>query len=302
MNRVAVIGSSGQLGHDIVEALERSNRFRVVPFKHEDIECTKQKSVQDALLPTCAQVVINCAAFVRVDESEDRPVKAFEVNALGALHVARTCAKLRALCVYISTDYVFDGCKGSAYAERDIPCPINVYGVTKLAGEQFVRQSSPRWLIIRTASLFGSTGARGKGSNFVETIIAKAKTGEPLRIVDDIWMSPTYSKDAAGMLVRVLQANTTGLIHLTNQGSCTWYEFATAILELLSLAASVEPVNSSEYGGRAPRPANSSLVSERIEDALHECAPRHWRKALRAYLLETRHLASVVPTGNVQVV
>src|SRR5918999_1736409 len=107
MKRVAVIGSSGQLGSDGVDALERTHQFRVIPFKHEEVECTSQNSVQDALLATAAQAVINCAAFVRVDECEDSPEKAFAVNAIGALHVARACARLGALCVYISTDYVF---------------------------------------------------------------------------------------------------------------------------------------------------------------------------------------------------
>ena len=290
MNRVAVIGSSGQLGRDLVDALETTRRFRVTPFGHEQLECTDQKSVDNALLSSGAQAVINCAALVRVDECENTPERAFEVNAIGALCVARACAKLGALCVYISSDYVFDGSKGSAYGESDVPCPINIYGASKLAGEHLVRQSAPRWLIMRTASLFGITGARGKAGNFVETIIAKAKAREALRVVCDIHMSPTYSNDAAQGLLSLIEANTTGLIHLTNQGACTWYEFANAIVETVGLPGTVEPVSSDQYASKARRPANSSLVTERVEDLPNLCAFRSWKEALRAYLTEKGHI------------
>ena len=292
MNRIAVLGSTGQLGNDLVEVLQSSNVFEVLPLNHAAMECTKHDSVRTVLKKAGPQVVINCAAFVRVDECEDRPEKALEVNALGALHVARTCAEIDALCVHISTDYVFDGSKGIAYTESDIPCPINVYGASKLAGEQLVRRSAPRWLIVRMASLFGKTGARGKGGNFIETIIAKARAGEPLRVVNDVRMSPTYTYDAAQALVQILQSNATGLLHLTNQGACTWYEFAREALELIGLGAAIEPIDSIEYPTKARRPRNSSLESERLEGLL-KCRTRSWREAVKAYLVEKAYIPSV---------
>jgi dTDP-4-dehydrorhamnose reductase len=231
------------------------------------------------------QVVVNCAAFVRVDECEDQPQQAFDVNAIGALHVARTCAKLDAVCVYISTDYVFDGSKDAAYTESDPTYPINVYGVSKLAGELLVRQMASRWLIVRAATLFGRTGARGKGGNFVETILAKAKTGEPLRIVNDVRMSPTYTRDAAPVLVDLIEKGTIGIVHLSNDGACTWYEFAKHALELAGLRVSIDPVSSHEYPTRARRPKNSALQSERSLVKL-----RSWQVALRAYLVEKGYL------------
>ena len=294
MDRIAVIGSSGQLGSDVVAALELTRCFRVIALTHADVECTNQNSVESALLSTGAQVVINCAAFVRVDESESSPSKAFEINAIGALHVARACTKLKALSTYISTDYVFDGAKASAYIESDIPRPINVYGASKLAGEQLVCQSGPRSLIIRTASLYGINEARGKSGNFIETIIAKAKAGEPLSVVNDIYMSPTYSNDVARTLVKLIQRNTRGLVHLSNQGSCTWYDLAKTTLEMIGSPASIEAVNSTAYGSKAQRPPNSSLVTERFDVS----SLRPWREALRAYLITKGHIPSSVKPGS----
>jgi len=287
MDRVAVIGSSGQLGTDLVSVLRTSGRFEAVPLGRDVAECTDPESVRRALLPIRPKVVINCAAYVRVDDCEDHPKEAFETNAFGALYVARACAELDALCVYVSTDYVFDGSKSSAYTEDDIPSPINVYGTSKLAGEQLVRQVAPRWLIVRMASLFGKTGARGKGGNFIETILSKAKTGESLRVVDDVKMSPTYTRDAADALAAILKKGTTGHLHLVNSGACTWYEFAKEILALTGLTNQVVPISSPTH--QASRPKNSSLRSDRLYGLL-KYELRSWQDALAAYMTEKGHI------------
>src|SRR5512132_3688394 len=148
MDRVAVIGSAGQLGHDLVEVLRAENRLEVVALAHDQIECTDPNSVRLALLALKARAVINCAAFVRVDDCESQPGDAFAVNALGALHIARIAKETGAKCVYISTDYVFDGGKDSPYFETDVSAPINVYGASKLIGEHLVRQAAPDWLVV----------------------------------------------------------------------------------------------------------------------------------------------------------
>lgn len=292
MNRktIAVFGSTGQLGSDLVEVLRQEERFDVIALRHEDADCADADAVSKVLRSTKPQVVVNCAAFVRVDDCEDRPEEAFRVNAIGAFHVAKSCAEIGALCVYVSTDYVFDGSKASPYAENDVPSPINVYGASKLAGEQLVRQAAPRWLIARMASLFGKVGARGKGGNFVETVLAKAKAGQSLKIVNDVRMSPTYACDAARALAEVAQSNTAGLLHLANQGCCTWYEFAQAILAETGLSVGIEPVDSKSYPMKAARPKNSALTSERL-DRFVSLPLRSWRSALRAYLLEKGHIA-----------
>src|ERR1051325_2334991 len=153
--RVIVLGSTGQLGTDLVKVLGMDSETVVLPLNHVDCDCADETEVRHVIEKLRPDVVINCAAYVRVDDCEMHAREAFEINAAGALNVARACAAVEALCVYISTDYVFDGGKEAAYVESDETCPINVYGTSKLAGEHLVRQTAPRWLIIRTASLFG---------------------------------------------------------------------------------------------------------------------------------------------------
>lgn len=289
MTRVAVIGSRGQLGSDIVAVLRAAGGYEVIPLARDDIGITDPASVGRALAAAQPAIVVNCAVFVRVDECEDRPEEAFKVNALGALHVARACAAQDALCVYISTDYVFDGEKGEPYAEDDPPRPINVYGASKLAGEYLVQQAGARCLIIRTASLFGKAGARGKGGNFVDTIVAKALRGEAIKVVSDIRMSPTYTLDTARALERLLHHGVTGVVHVTNSGSPTWFEFARTALELIDRHSKLEAVSSKQYPMKARRPRNSSSRSLRLS-AFHKDGMRPWQDALNAYLVERGHL------------
>jgi dTDP-4-dehydrorhamnose reductase len=279
------------LGTDLIKVLVEAGDYDVCGLTHREVDCTDPASIEKALIPKRPHVVINCAAFVRVDDAEERPEDAFRVNSLGALGVARACARMDALCVYISTDYVFDGTKQAPYTENDPPQPINVYGVSKLAGEQLVRQTCSHWLITRMASLFGQAGSSGKGGNFVETILAKARKGEPLRLVDDIRMSPTYTHDAARALELLLRQRAAGLFHLSNSGSCTWYEFASGALEILGLNTDVEPVASAGYPMKARRPADSSLASEKLDPSLRECL-RPWHQALQAYLVERGYLSN----------
>lgn len=288
--RVAVIGSTGQLGTDLVKRFERTGAYTVAALSHADIECADPESVGRELRRLHPDVVVNTAAYVRVDESEDHPEDAFRVNAYGALHIARTCADLDALCVYVSTDYVFGGEKDEPYTEDDVPFPINVYGVSKLAGEYLTRQASNRWLIVRLAGLFGKSGARGKGGNFVEAVLDKARGGEALRVVGDVHMSPTYTVDAAVAMERLVHSRAMGVYHVTNEGACTWYEFARCVLELAGIDGGIEPITSAQYSAKARRPRNSSLSLRKLSADLEE-RPRRWEDALRAYLAERGHIA-----------
>jgi len=289
MNRVAVVGAGGQLGTDLVEVLNAGGDYQVFPLGHGEIECTDPASVQKALRETRPDVVVNCAAFVRVDECEDRPEEAFQVNAIGAFHVARAATEVGARGVYVSTDYVFDGEKRSPYVEEDWPRPINVYGASKLAGECLVQQACPQGLVVRMASLFGRAGSRGKGGNFIESILRKAKSGEALRVVDDVRMSPTYARDAAVAVEMLLRQNARGLFHFANAGSCTWYEFARKTLDLVGLPNELERISSRDYPAKARRPNDSSLVSTKLGPFL-EGGPRSWQEALKAYLVEKQYL------------
>jgi dTDP-4-dehydrorhamnose reductase len=292
--RVAIFGSTGQLGTELVDVFTKSDEFDVISLAHENADCTDAGAVRNVLHGTRPQIVINSAAYVRVDDCEDHAREAFDVNAIGALNIARVCAEVDALCVYISTDYVFDGTRAAPYLESDPACPINVYGASKLAGEFLIRQTAPRWLITRAASLFGRAGARGKAGNFVETILAKAKRGEPLAVVNDVRMSPTYARDAATALVDLIEMGADGMVHLTNDGACTWYEFAQQAVELAGLRTSIAAVSSEEYPSRARRPKNSALASERAPVKL-----RSWQDALKAYLIEKGHMsASLAATAH----
>jgi dTDP-4-dehydrorhamnose reductase len=280
--KVAVIGSAGQLGIEVSRAFSIAGHD-VSPLTHAEIEVTEPQSVRKALFSKRPDVVVNCAAYVRVDDAEDDPDSAFRVNALGALHVARLCADLNALCIFISTDYVFNGEKTEPYTEQDYCLPISVYGAAKLAGEHLVQQGCPNWLIVRVSSLFGKSGARAKGGNFIETIVAQAKKGVPLRVVNDTRISPTYAADAAAAIVELAQRATAGIIHLTNSGFCTWYELAKKVTELCRLEAVLEPVSSSTFPKRAARPRNSALSNALAAETIGKPFP-DWEDALLRYL------------------
>ena len=248
--RIAVVGSTGQLGSDAAQVFS-SQGHQVVPLTHQAVEVADLDAVRAALQPIEADVVLNCAAYVRVDEAEERVAEAFRANAVGAFNVAKVCSEQGAVCVYPSTDFVFDGEKDGGYTEADAPRPINVYGASKLAGEYLVRQACKDWMIVRMASLFGKSGARGKSGNFVETVLRKARGGETLRVVSDTRMSPTYTMDVAQALEGLIATEARGMFHAANAGSCTWYEFACRAIALVGIQAHVEPVSASEYPTRA---------------------------------------------------
>jgi dTDP-4-dehydrorhamnose reductase len=280
--KVAVIGAAGQLGTDLVKAFGDGG----VPVTHRDLEVTEAEAVRKLLSELRPDAVVNTAAFHQVDACEDDPERAWRVNALGARNVALACAEINAVCVYVSTDYVFDGEKGSPYTEEDTPRPLNTYGITKLAGEHYT-MLCPRHYVVRVASLFGAAGASGKGGNFVETMVKKARAGEPVRVVDDIRMSPTYTKDAVRLIRALLEGEYPyGVYHATNAGSCSWYEFASEIFRQLGLEVDLAPISSAALAQKARRPRDSSLASSRLGGL----AVRSWPEALRAYLEEKGYL------------
>jgi len=284
--KVAIIGSSGQLGTDLVKILEKNHE--VVGLTHKEIEITDKLSCQ-TLKKYSPEVVINTAAFVKVDQCEVEPDLAFEVNAIGAKYITEVSKEIGALIIFISTDYVFDGSKREPYTEDDVPSPINTYGISKLAGELYTKQS-PRHYIVRVASLFGAAGASGKGGNFVETMIGKAKRNEPISVVDDMWMSPTYTKDAALAIKKMVEAGIPfGVYHVTNNGYCTWFQFAEEIFRMVGLNPDLKPIKTSQLQAKAERPRFSALVSLRLKD--YGIEMRGWREALRDYLVEKGHMA-----------
>ena len=283
--RIVVIGSTGQLGTDLMKVL--SSDHEVIGLTHGDIEVTDYSSCL-VLKEYNPDVVINTAAFHKTDLCEDEPLKTFSVNALGAKSVALISKEIGATCVFISTDYVFDGSKNEPYTENDVPNPINTYGISKLAGELYTRWN-PRHYVVRVASLFGVAGASGKGGNFVETMIKKAKNNEVIRVVDDMWMSPTYTRDAAAAIKKILEFGLPfGVYHVTNQGFCTWFQFAEEIFDQLGLRPTLEPIRTEELKMKAKRPRFSALKSIKLPKyGIHM---REWKEALYDYLVEKGHL------------
>lgn len=285
---IAVIGASGQLGQDLVAALEAEGRYRVSGFGREALDVTDAAAVEREIGRGGYRAVINCAALTNVDECEEDGERALAVNATGAYLVARACRRFGAKNVLIGTDFVFGGDQIRPYVESDAPAPINIYGASKLSGELLARIAAPDSLLVRISSVFGKAGSRGKGGNFVETIIARARAGQPLKVIDDIVMSPTYTVDVADALPALLQANASGIVHLANSGSCSWFDFATLILELSGLPATVERVPSAAFPRPAARPANSALASESLTHLVGRPV-RPWEDALKAYLDEKGH-------------
>lgn len=285
--KVAVTGANGQLGTDLCQSLQD---FDVVPLTHADIDIADMASIRKAMLRHKPAVIINTAAYVLVDDSEDEPDKAFSVNALGARNLAMTAQELGAKLVYVSTDYVFGGeghPRTAPYTESDIPAPVNTYGESMLAGENFVRSLCQKHFVIRTSGLFGVVGSRAKGGNFVETALKLAAERNELRVVDDQVLSPTYTRDLARKIAQLISTEYYGLFHITNTGACSWYEFTVEILRLAGIATPVVPITSDQYPRKARRPHYSVLDNSRLR-LLGMDDMRPWQEALRDYLKERR--------------
>jgi len=289
--KIAVTGANGQLGTDLCRAL---HNFDVIPFTHADIEIADMASVRKAMLEHKPAVIINTAAYVRVDDCEDEQDKAFSVNARGARNVAVVAQELGAKLVYMSTDYVFGGedePRTIPYTEIDVPVPLNTYGKSMLAGENFVRHLCQRHFVVRTSGLFGVAGSSGKGGNFVETVLKLAREQDELRVVNDQVLSPTYTKDLAQKIAQLISTEYYGVFHITNKGYCSWYQFAREILKQVGLKTPVIPVISDQYPRKARRPHFSVLDNYQLR-LLGLDNMRPWQEALKDYLKEKGHLSS----------
>ncbi len=286
--KIAILGANGQLGFDLVRTF-KDTEHEIVPLTHADIDVVDPSVSRKIIKNIQPEIVINCAAYVRVDDAEEFPERAFAVNALGARNMALISKELDAILVYISTDYVFDGRKNQPYIEEDIPNPLGVYGASKLAGEYFVKNLVGKHYIIRSSSLFGIAGASGKGGNFVETMIKKARSREEIKVVDDMVMSPTCTRDAAEMIMKILDKKLPfGVYHVANKGKCSWYEFAKAIFDTLMLEANLSPTKTDILQSKAKRPMNSPLASMKLKK--YRLEMENWETALRNYLAEKEYL------------
>jgi len=272
--KMAIIGASSHLGSELVRA---ASSEEVTAFAHGDCDVTDVKSLEAALIPQRFDVVINLASYNRVDDSEANPAPAMAVNAEGARNVASVAARIGAPVCHVSTDYVFgaDAGRNAPYAED------NAYGRSKLEGERLVRRANPDHLIVRTSGLFGA--AKRQGTTFPEVMLAKAAAGEPIRVVDDQTVTPTYVPELAEKMIEILRSGATGIVHLSNSGSCTWYEFACEIFRQAGLSPDLAPISSEEFGAAARRPAYSVMTSKRLPELGIE-PMRPWQDCVRAWL------------------
>ena len=281
--KIAVIGANGQLGSDLVAAFSK-NGDEVRALTHADIEVTDLGSVSRALTQLWPQVIINTAAMHHVENCEREPEKAFAINALGPRNVALVAHDMDAVLMHISTDYVFDGSKANPYVEEDTSRPLNVYGITKLAGEHFVRCTTDKHFVIRTSALYGKRPCRAKGGlNFVELMLKLARERREVRVVDSEVITPTSTEELARQMIVLSRSDCYGLYHATAEGSCSWYEFAREIFAITDTRINLKVATPNEFPAKVPRPKYSVLENRALKShGLNAFKP--WQDGLRGYL------------------
>jgi dTDP-4-dehydrorhamnose reductase len=291
--RIALLGARGQLGTDLRKALAG---HEVVAFGHDDFDIRDTALSRERLAACHPDVVLNTTAFHKVEQCEEDPDASFAVNATAPQWLAKLAQELGARFVHLSTDYVYGGNAVRPLTEAAPPAPVQVYGATKAAGEWLIQLAHPGPLIVRSSGLYGVAGSSGKGGNFIQTVIRLARDKGRIRIVDDQYLSPTYTADLAVAIVHLIERRLTGIVHVTNSESCSWYELACYVVATAGLDATVSPISTAEYGAQVRRPAYSVLENERWRTLGLEPL-RPWRQAVRAYL----EAKSLVPAAGVRV-
>lgn len=277
--KVIVTGATGQLGTDLVQILSK-NHFDVIGFSRAELDITNMDSLFLTFNRIKPDVVIHAAAYTKVDQAESEADKAYLVNSLGTRNTVIAATEVGAKFCYISTDYIFDGKNTSPYLEFDIPNPLGIYGKTKYAGEEFVKNFSSQYYIVRTSWMYGL-----HGENFVKTMLKLAQNRNELEVIHDQTGSPTYTVDLAYFLCNLIQTKNYGIYHASNNGSCSWYEFAKAIFEEAGISIRVNPIKTEEYNRPAPRPKYSVLDNLSIRcHGFQEL--RHWREALKEFIAD----------------
>lgn len=248
------------------------------PFSQAGLDLTDSRQIKEAVDQCRPDVILNTAAFTRVDDCESQQEKAVQVNGMAVGLLAETARSVGALLVHFSTDYVFDGSKGSPYSEADTPNPLSVYGASKLEGERQILGSGCRYLVIRTQWLYGKGGI-----HFVRTVQDLAATRPEIRVVNDQIGSPTYVGDLAQATYALLERGGEGVFHVTNGGACSWFEFAKVIINLSGLSVTVSPCSTEAFPRPARRPLYSVLSNEKMRQFLGYCL-RPWEEALKDYI------------------
>ena len=288
--RVLVTGINGQLGYDVVKELQNRNHTPI-GVDREDMDLTSPEQIKECIQNVKPEVIIHCAAYTAVDAAEDNEELCRRVNALAVKDIAECAKELDIPMIYISTDYVFNGKKGietedkmsnkdnyKEYLENDNTNPVNLYGKTKLEGELYVRELLEKHYIVRISWVFGENG-----NNFIDTMIRLSKDRSELNVIDDQIGSPTYTKDLAPLLVDMIETDKYGTYHATNDGFCSWYEFAREIFNIANIDITVNPIPTSQYPTRAARPINSKMSKQKLIDNGFSTL-RSWKDALKDYI------------------
>jgi dTDP-4-dehydrorhamnose reductase len=291
--RALVTGGGGQLASDL--ELQLADGWETAAPPRAELDVTDDSAVESAVADLRPEVVFNCAAYHNVDACEPNEDLALAVNARAVKRLAERCAAIGARLVHLSTNYVFDGTRAEPYTEEDLPNPRSAYAISKLAGEHAALAYCPSALVVRTAGLYGLHGSASKGGNFVTRMIGRARDQGEIGMVADQRLTPTFTADLATALIEAIETDVGGVLHLTDSGECSWYEFTVAIMELAGIEGRIEPVETTRPPGGADRPLNGVLVSERA-DKLGLAHLRDWQEALRDYMMQ----AGLTAAGSAQ--
>lgn len=288
--RILLLGANGQLGSDIIRMNEQNRTpCAITAFKRIDFDIVNHKKMRETLSTQSFDVLLNCASYHNTDQVESHAKTAFDINAFAVKELANICKEKKARFIHISTDYVFSH-GDKLLHEMHPPAPLNIYGASKLMGESLAQVNHKDTIIFRVASLFGMAGSRGKGGNFVETIIQNAMANSQLGVITDQVMSPTSAADIARMILKAIKCDIpSGIYHAVNTGQASWYEFAKTIIEECSIKATVKPIFAKEYPSVAIRPSYSALDNQKLSSYVGTIPC--WKDALKRYLTEKGHVA-----------
>jgi dTDP-4-dehydrorhamnose reductase len=287
---VIIFGGGGQLGVELCREFERRH-WLVKRFDRQSVDITNGHRVEEAVAQADPQLVINAAAYNQVDIAENEPLAAYQANALAVRNIAMACRQTDARLVHYSTDYVFDGTKGSPYVETDAPHPLGAYAVSKLAGELYAQAYLNQPLIIRTSGVFGPGGMFTPRGNFVELMLRLANSNNPIRVVQDHVASPTYAPAMASRTADLVERGLGGLFHMGGGEAISWYAYAKLIFELAGLSPSLQPTDEREYRTAARRPKYSALSNMKLEAAGIAPMPS-LREAVSDYLKGRQHISA----------
>ena len=285
--KVLVTGAKGQLGYDVVNELKKRNH-EAIGVGSDKMDITDRDSVEKIFEETKVDAVVHCAAYTSVDAAEDNKGLCMKVNVEGTKNIAKACKKIDAKMIYISTDYVFNGEGEKPWKPEDECAPLNVYGRSKYEGELAVEKYLDKYFIVRIAWVFGING-----KNFVKTMLNLGETKDEINVVNDQFGSPTYTYDLSRLLVDMLETEKYGKYHATNEGVCTWYEFAKEIFRHADMRVNVNPVTSDMFCARAKRPHNSKMAKGKLDEQGFIRLP-DWRDALTRYLKNQKNDICVV--------